>query len=378
MKMPSSIPRWRQHDKYIKQHYDRFVVNLDYNDKESIKAIAQSHGVSINKYLCSCIYKAMQSNDYSLKNAEYPISTKGNYQFSLTVSKGEKAVIQDFAANNGESLNGFIKKVVHYAVAAEKGTTVEIPVTPNVENTSYVSELEIERQPRIKEYKAEQMITLNSGLKITMQEIAEHNGVSLNRFIRKSIHNVMNGSTDINIDSELIESKTSGGRIMYTLTLQKGEKEKIKEYAAYSNSSVNRFLNDVVKSAITKSIKPQLNIQNGVLIKYTGNEEHVDIPEGVKSIFSLAFLGCTNLKSVTLPESLQTIARHAFSSCESLKNITLPAGVTKIGEGAFEGCTNLKSASIPAGCNCDITAFPRTCNVTRRSSEPQRTREMKV
>ena len=48
------------------------------------------------------------------------------------------------------------------------------------------------------------------------------------------------------------------------------------------------------------------------------------IPEGVKSICSYAFRGCSGLTSVTIPDSVTSIGYSAFSGCSSLTEITLP------------------------------------------------------
>ena len=108
------------------------------------------------------------------------------------------------------------------------------------------------------------------------------------------------------------------------------------------------------------------------------------IPEGVTSIGSHAFLGCTSLTSVTIPDSVTSIGYEAFSVCRSLnavyitdlaawcnisfdssdanplcyaKNlylngqlvteVVIPEGVTSIGNSAFSYCYSLTSVTIP-------------------------------
>ncbi len=111
-------------------------------------------------------------------------------------------------------------------------------------------------------------------------------------------------------------------------------------------------------------------IENGQLVKYTGNGGDVVIPDGVTTIGRLAFdncksltsviipnsvteigeyvfAGCTNLTSVTIPESVKSIGEYAFSGCQKMTSVTIPDSVITIGNGAFHGCRSLTSITIP-------------------------------
>ena len=65
------------------------------------------------------------------------------------------------------------------------------------------------------------------------------------------------------------------------------------------------------------------------------------IPEGVTSIESFAFSGCTSLNSVNIPEGVTGISQGAFSDCAELANVSIPDGLTSIGKEAFKNCTGL-------------------------------------
>jgi hypothetical protein len=77
---------------------------------------------------------------------------------------------------------------------------------------------------------------------------------------------------------------------------------------------------------------------NGVKI-----EGDLEIPEGVTSIPSYAFYGCTGLTSVTIPSIVTSIGDYAFYGCKGLTSITIPSSVTSIKRDAFSGCTSLSS-----------------------------------
>lgn len=90
-------------------------------------------------------------------------------------------------------------------------------------------------------------------------------------------------------------------------------------------------------------------IEDGVLINYSGKAEHVVIPAGVTSIGYWAFEGCSSLESIEIPTSVTEIGRWAFKECSSLKNIVIPTSVTEIGKGAFKGCSSLESIEVESG-----------------------------
>ena len=87
--------------------------------------------------------------------------------------------------------------------------------------------------------------------------------------------------------------------------------------------------------------------KDGVLIKYTGDQEHVKIPNYVTSIGESVFRNRINLKSIELPDSVLVINYDAFAGCTSLEGIKLPDSLQCIGNGVFQDCTSLRSIHIP-------------------------------
>lgn len=94
-------------------------------------------------------------------------------------------------------------------------------------------------------------------------------------------------------------------------------------------------------------------IENGVLTKYTGTEEVITIPEGVKVIGSslLGWRQGDSVKKVIIPDGVTEIRESAFQGSK-LEEITIPKSVTKIGGNAFNACHNLKSVTLPEGITC--------------------------
>ena len=73
----------------------------------------------------------------------------------------------------------------------------------------------------------------------------------------------------------------------------------------------------------------------------------INIPEGVTSIEDFAFHGCSSLTSINIPETVTGMGIYVFYGCSSLTSIHIPEGVTSIGSRAFEECSSLISITIP-------------------------------
>ena len=110
-------------------------------------------------------------------------------------------------------------------------------------------------------------------------------------------------------------------------------------------------------------------MDGSVLIKYTGNDENIIIPDyvtvigeeafydndtvksveisnQVEEIKNHAFYGCDNLQQVTVGDSVETIENAAFAECTQLETVSFGENVNKIGNGIFSGCTLLKEIGI--------------------------------
>lgn len=92
-------------------------------------------------------------------------------------------------------------------------------------------------------------------------------------------------------------------------------------------------------------------IKDGVLTKYTGQDEHVVVPDGVVEIGPGSFFwngNKGNIKRITLPRGIKKIGERAFEWCGGLEQIIIPEGVISIGKGVFNGCSSLTELTLPA------------------------------
>lgn len=84
-----------------------------------------------------------------------------------------------------------------------------------------------------------------------------------------------------------------------------------------------------------------------VLVRYLGNAESLELPEGIRVIGELAFMKNKSLKKLVLPQSLKAIRRCAFEGCGALQELLLPEGLEEIENGAFAGCRSLTEVTLP-------------------------------
>lgn len=59
------------------------------------------------------------------------------------------------------------------------------------------------------------------------------------------------------------------------------------------------------------------------------------IPNSVKIIGPMAFVGCKSLKEVIVPNTVTEIGEYAFSDCEEIVSLIIPTSVKSIGKNAF-------------------------------------------
>ena len=82
------------------------------------------------------------------------------------------------------------------------------------------------------------------------------------------------------------------------------------------------------------------------LQSYTGHQNDVSVPAGVKQLGFKCFFDNKDIRQVRLPNGLIDIYDKAFMRCENLEVIEIPSSVEWIGVKAFWGCSSLKTVVI--------------------------------
>lgn len=107
-----------------------------------------------------------------------------------------------------------------------------------------------------------------------------------------------------------------------------------------ARNNLIRYTGDDVELTIPESV---YSIGNCSIMSQ--ETEKIFIPSSVKKIYANAFSGCKKLKNVCLPDGLQEISDGMFCWTK-LENIVIPTSVRKIGFESFEK-THIKSLTIP-------------------------------
>lgn len=117
-----------------------------------------------------------------------------------------------------------------------------------------------------------------------------------------------------------------------------------------------------------KDIAGAMQIEDGVLVRYSGVREQVNVPESadgvpVTSVAEDAFAGNHFVVQVKLPGSVTEIGARAFAGCSALESISA-RGVRVLRDEVFSGDEKLKSAlfseaadAVGVRCFCGCTAL---------------------
>lgn len=129
--------------------------------------------------------------------------------------------------------------------------------------------------------------------------------------------------------SGVIERKTlikTSDNKMYSLGIFEND-YKLENYNLYNSTNIN---------------SDSFIIENGVAMKYIGNDQIVVVPEGVTELAPCLFWDNQQIEEVILPKTLINISGDTFYNSHNLKKITIPSNVKYMGNNPFAGCPEVK------------------------------------
>ncbi len=94
-------------------------------------------------------------------------------------------------------------------------------------------------------------------------------------------------------------------------------------------------------------MKIQQKNEKTALIKYTGKEKELFLPDTIQVIEQYAFCKCDTLEEIHIPSSVETIKTEAFYGCQNLKKIHFTEGLLEIHHRAFWFCNSLTKVIFP-------------------------------
>ena len=93
------------------------------------------------------------------------------------------------------------------------------------------------------------------------------------------------------------------------------------------------------------AVHSDFDVRSGVLVKYSGSDETVTIPETVFEIGAGAFENNTSLRSVKLHDKVYAIGDRAFYGCTSLSTVSGGNNVGRVGDLAFRYAPYLEKST---------------------------------
>ena len=113
-----------------------------------------------------------------------------------------------------------------------------------------------------------------------------------------------------------------------------------------------------IVKAIFIDVFRMMEMEEGVLLKFSINLKDVEIPEGITKIGESCFNDKKGITSIKLPKTLSYIESFAFKNCISLEKVIFTETDIKIQKGAFKNCTNLKYLVLPDGTEYELKGLP--------------------
>ena len=98
---------------------------------------------------------------------------------------------------------------------------------------------------------------------------------------------------------------------------------------------------------VQKKKDPLFLMKGSKLVRYTGRNARVTVPEGTTEIGARAFEDHRELRLIELPETVAAIREYAFANCGNLSGLRLPNGIQTIEKGAFYGCDQIAAVAKP-------------------------------
>ena len=138
--------------------------------------------------------------------------------------------------------------------------------------------------------------------------------------------------------SIIYSSRLISGVIERKTTIKTGEGKTYNIGIFENEKKQDKYILDNSKSIDSKDFI----VETGVVTKYLGNSEIVNIPEGARELSPCLFWDNQTIKEVRLPNSLLSISGDTFYNCTNLEKVNIPVNCKFMGNNPFAGCPKIK------------------------------------
>ena len=142
---------------------------------------------------------------------------------------------------------------------------------------------------------------------------------------------------------EIVSQGSLGNDVTYALV---GKYFVVKGTGNVSASNISEY-NDYVENIEKVYIKEGITSLCSNMFNGCSNLKKIEIPESVLTLETNIFTGCSALEEVKLPNSVKAMQGRIFADCTGVKKVILPVGTTAIKNNMFLRCTGLSSVNIP-------------------------------
>jgi hypothetical protein len=106
------------------------------------------------------------------------------------------------------------------------------------------------------------------------------------------------------------------------------------------------LIDNVLDIPPEEKIKKDSIIENGILVKYNGNDENIIIPDYITGIGKGSFTCNNSITNVVIGENVKSIGENAFAACDSLTSLTIKGELENLDKRVLLWSDNIKEIRV--------------------------------
>lgn len=321
-------------DGSVYRNYEEVTITFDvtnfYKDLFEGTFYILAYDYALNECCLRVTLDEIPVTGLTLDTTEVTLPTRGYVQLNTTVTP-DNATNQALTWTSSDTSVAEVKAGLVKAIAPGTATiTVTASAYTDISATCTVTVTE-EMGPEVP---MEEILLSYKGISLNVGDVNERLYLAAYSPYTATNYDLTWSSSDESIatvDENGHITGVSAGTCVVTATAVLGDA------SASATVTVNELTSEVAGSFV---------INGDILVSYSGSEETVTVPEGIRVIGEKAFNNNDAIKHVVLPNSVEVIEARAFYDCSYLETINLPETMVSIGERAFYSCKKLTSLGL--------------------------------